>query len=78
MCLSIQSGPSPSLVLSLLNVLLPPQLPVQAAVDKEALDLYKEDPKFARKYLTDYSIKNADEVVAKWGKMADMLKSKIQ
>jgi len=48
----------------------------QAKVEKMALDFYKKDRKFARKYLTDYCEKNANNIVAEWWGLADMLIAK--
>ena len=42
-------------------------------IDAFAADLYKKDPALARKFLTDYSLGNADRVIAAWWKLGDDL-----
>ena len=37
------------------------------------MELHKRAPRLANKYLTDYSIDNANRVVKEWWKLADML-----
>ena len=50
----------------------------QKKVDSKALTLYKKDPAAAKKYLTEYSTKNANRVFKKWWKLADELMVKYQ
>lgn len=45
-------------------------------VDKRALALYRQDPARARKYLTGYSVKNAEDVVKAWWGLGDYLIAK--
>ncbi len=44
-----------------------------ALIDAYATELHKKDPALARKFLTDYSIRNAENVVAAWWKLGDDL-----
>ena len=37
-----------------------------AAIDKQAADLYKKDPKKAIQLITDYSVKSGEKTVAEW------------
>ncbi len=46
---------------------------LQPAVEMAAIQLHKRAPRLANKYLTDYSIDNANRVVKEWWKLADML-----
>lgn len=46
---------------------------MQPAVETAAMELHKRAPRLANKYLTDYSIDNANRVVKEWWKLADML-----
>ena len=46
---------------------------MQPAVETAALALYKKDPALARKYLTDYSIDNANRVLKEWWKLSEYL-----
>jgi dipeptidase len=48
----------------------------QAKVDAEALGLLKSDPKKAKKYLTDYTIKWGDKVVNRAWKLGDEIWTK--
>lgn len=43
------------------------------AVDKAAAELYKADPKLAREYLTDFSVKQADNTVERWKELYQYL-----
>jgi dipeptidase len=45
----------------------------QAEVEKAALDLFNRAPGLARDYLTDYSVRIADETVARWRKLGEHL-----
>jgi dipeptidase len=45
----------------------------QPDVEKAALALYKQSPALARDYLTAYSVKQGDEVVARWRKLGEAL-----
>jgi dipeptidase len=45
----------------------------QKAVDEEALSLFKKDPAAARKFLTDYSVKLAEDAVEQYWKLGDDL-----
>ena len=42
-------------------------------IDKLAEELYKEDPKQAQQFLTDYCINNANRVIDAWWELGDML-----
>jgi dipeptidase len=42
-------------------------------IDAFATELYNKDPAQARRFLTDYSIRNAENVVAAWWKLGDDL-----
>ena len=44
-----------------------------SAVDLKAYDLYLQDPEEAKKYLTDYCINNANQIVDAWWKLGDDL-----
>src|SRR6056297_1767447 len=44
-----------------------------SSVDMKAYDLYLQDPEKARKYLTDYCIDNANQVVDAWWELGDDL-----
>lgn len=43
------------------------------AIENEAKNLYQTDPKQAIKYLTDYSVKTGNDVVARWNKLFEYL-----
>jgi len=45
----------------------------QAAVDEEALGLYKKDPRRAREFLTRYCVGQAEAAVAAYWKLAEDL-----
>jgi dipeptidase len=45
----------------------------QAEVEKVALDLHARAPGLARDYLTDYSVRAADETVARWRALGESL-----
>jgi len=47
-----------------------------ADVDQKALALYHSNPVKARQYLTNYCIKNADQVLKQWWNLADYLVQK--
>jgi len=49
---------------------------LQPSVDRTALDLRKEDPDLMRRYLTDYSITQAEMVMARWQALAAHLITK--
>lgn len=49
------------------------EVAMQPAVDMAALALYKKDPALARKYLTDYSIDNANRVLKEWWELSELL-----
>ena len=42
---------------------------VQPAIEQAAMTLYKEDPKLATDFLTDYSVGQANEVFDRWQKL---------
>jgi dipeptidase len=48
-------------------------LALQPTVEKTALDLYKSDPNLMTRYLTDYSLANADMVVDRWRELGEYL-----
>lgn len=43
------------------------------AIDKAALELYKEDPELAREFLTNYCLSNAERVIKAWWELGDQL-----
>lgn len=43
------------------------------AIEKTALELYKQDPKLAVEFLTDYSNNNADKVIDAWWELGNQL-----
>ncbi|NMO21236.1 dipeptidase [Pyxidicoccus fallax] len=45
----------------------------QAAIDQAAMELYKRSPEEARKYLTDYSVKQGEKVHGRWRKLGENL-----
>jgi len=45
----------------------------QAKIDDAAIKLYKQSPTLAIDYLTDYSVKQGDNVVKKWKKLGESL-----
>ncbi|MCP4663794.1 MAG: dipeptidase [bacterium] len=51
-------------------------LALQPAVEKTALDLYETDPELMRRYLTDYSVSHAEEVVRRWRELGEELLTK--
>lgn len=42
-------------------------------IDQEALELHKQDPAFASKFLTDYCLKHAENVIKAWWELGDQL-----
>jgi dipeptidase len=50
-----------------------PALKNTAAIDKEALELYKQDPDLAREFLTTYCLNNAERVIKAWWELGDQL-----
>ncbi len=48
-------------------------LAMQAAVEKAALETYKNDPATARRFLTDYCISHAETVVRRWRELGENL-----
>jgi dipeptidase len=48
----------------------------QTAVDQVATDLWAADPEAARRFLTDYSVSHAEEVVRRWRELAARLITK--
>ncbi len=46
---------------------------LQPAVEKTAAELWKDQPEIARRYLSDYSISHAEEVVRRWRKLGEYL-----
>ncbi len=48
-------------------------LELQPAVEKTALELYKTDPELMTRYLTDYSVSHAEQVVKRWRALAEHL-----
>lgn len=46
---------------------------LQPAVDQTAAVLWKQDPKLAQRYLTDYSLCHAELVVRRWKKLGERL-----
>lgn len=45
----------------------------QPELEKAALNLYKKAPELARDYLTDYSVKQGNNVVKRWKKLGEFL-----
>jgi dipeptidase len=45
----------------------------QAAIEQAALELYKRSPEEARRYLTDYSVKQGEKVHSRWRKLGENL-----
>ncbi|MCK4236045.1 MAG: C69 family dipeptidase [Candidatus Krumholzibacteria bacterium] len=45
----------------------------QPAVEKAAIELYKEDPEFLTRYLNDYSVSRAEQVVKRWRGLGEHL-----
>jgi dipeptidase len=45
----------------------------QASVDQAALSLYKQSPRLAQDYLTEYSAETAEKTVARWRKLHEFL-----
>ena len=50
-----------------------PALKNTAAIDKAALELYKQDPDLAREFLTTYCLNNAERVIKAWWELGDQL-----
>lgn len=48
-------------------------LAIQPAVEKVAVQLWQEDPDLVRRFLTDYSVGHAEEVVRRWKQLAEQL-----
>lgn len=46
---------------------------MQPAIEQAALTLYEQNPTRAREFVTDYSAKTAEDVTARWWKLADDL-----
>lgn len=46
---------------------------LQPAVEETATELYKSDPELMTRYLTDYSVLHAEQVVDKWRDLAEYL-----
>ncbi len=51
-------------------------LALQPMIEKTAMELYKKDPELVTKYLTDYSVSNAEMVYGKWLELGDYLITK--
>jgi len=49
---------------------------LQPAVEKTAIELAESDPALARRYLTDYSVSHAEDVVRKWRALGEYLLTK--
>lgn len=45
----------------------------QANIDSAALSLFKQSPRLANEYLTDYSVRMGDETVERWRKLGEFL-----
>jgi dipeptidase len=50
-----------------------PALENTAAIDKSALELYKQNPDLAREFLTTYCLNNAERVIKAWWELGDQL-----
>jgi len=51
-------------------------LMLQPAVEKTAVDLYHSDPELMTRFLTDYSIMHAEQVVTRWRQLGEHLLTK--
>ncbi|OGC83788.1 MAG: hypothetical protein A2W07_00460 [candidate division Zixibacteria bacterium RBG_16_43_9] len=51
-------------------------LALQPTVEKTALELEKTDPRLLTRYLTDYSVENAEMVVSRWKELGEHLITK--
>jgi dipeptidase len=51
-------------------------LAFQPVIERTALDLYKSDPALTARYLTDYSLVHAEDVVRKWRTLGEFLITK--
>jgi len=45
----------------------------QQAIDEESFSLYQKDPLLAKEFLTNYCIKNAENVLETWRELSDLL-----
>jgi len=52
------------------------QFAMQPAIEAAALELYKKDPDLAKEFLTQYCVNNANDVVAEFWELADLLIAK--
>jgi len=48
-------------------------LALQPAVEKVAVELWRSDPDLARRFLTDYSVQHAEDVVRRWRRLGEHL-----
>jgi len=48
----------------------------QPSIDQKALELYKKDPKLAKKFLTDITIKRMEKIVDMYSKLKELLITK--
>ncbi len=48
-------------------------LAAQASVEQQALKLYESDPDQMRRYLTDYSVTHAEQIVRRWRELGEYL-----
>ena len=48
----------------------------QPELEKKAVELFKQDPKKAQQFITEYSCKNAQQVVDEWWNLSDYLIAK--
>lgn len=49
------------------------ELSAQQSIDKKAIELYEKDPIAAREFLTDYCLRNANNVLTRWRSLLDEL-----
>jgi dipeptidase len=49
---------------------------LQPIVEKTALELYESDHELAKRYLSDYSVTHAENLVVKWRELAEFLITK--
>jgi dipeptidase len=49
---------------------------LQPVIEKPALELYESDPELAKRYLSRYSVGNAERAVTEWRKLAERLITK--
>jgi hypothetical protein len=48
-------------------------LALQPAVERVAVELWQTDPELARRFLTDFSVSHAEQVVSRWRELFEQL-----